>query len=115
MIVEVFFNDRIIKEISERRRVHFCKVPEDPAAKESYRLPIGHDCFEEVRLNLSCSKKPVAVTFTRLSVLSPEEPWKAVGVRKRKKEISVVVRNLRSTAYRLALASIVLEQWEMVH
>lgn len=41
-----------------------------------------------------------------------EEQWKAVGARKRRKEIYVLVRNLRSTAYRLALASIVLEQWE---
>lgn len=41
-----------------------------------------------------------------------EEQWKAVPVRKRRKEIFVLVRNMRSTAYRLALATIVLEQQE---
>lgn len=49
-----------------------------------------------------------AVCLARLR----EEQWKAVGDRKRRKEIYVLVRNLRSTVYRVALASIVLEQWE---
>lgn len=67
-----------------------------------------------VYLNLSCSKKPVAVALCEAVCLAHlrEEQWKAVGVRKRRKDIYVLVRNLRSTAYRLALASIVLEQWE---
>lgn len=41
-----------------------------------------------------------------------EEQWKALRVRQRRKEIFVLVRNMRSTAYRLALATIVLEQQE---
>lgn len=39
-----------------------------------------------------------------------EEQWNAMPVKRRRKEIYVLVRNLRSTAYRLALATIVLEQ-----
>ncbi|KAJ8558035.1 hypothetical protein K7X08_004801 [Anisodus acutangulus] len=86
------------------------QVPEDHAAKESYRLPIGFITTGFVR----GSKKPVAVALCEAVCLARlrEEQWKAVGVRKRRKEIYVLVRNLRSTAYRLALASIVLEQWE---
>ncbi|XP_059298990.1 ribonucleases P/MRP protein subunit POP1 isoform X1 [Lycium ferocissimum] len=86
------------------------QVPEDPAAKESYRLPIGFITTGFVR----GSKKPVAVALCEAVCLARlrEEQWKAVGVRKRRKEIYVLVRNLRSTAYRLALASIVLEQWD---
>lgn len=41
-----------------------------------------------------------------------EIQWKTFPVRRRRKEIYVLVRNLRSTAYRLALATIVLEQQE---
>ncbi|CAN4115014.1 unnamed protein product [Withania somnifera] len=86
------------------------QVPEDPAAKESFRLPIGFITTGFVR----GSKKPVAVALCEAVCLAHlrEQQWKAVGVRKRRKEIYVLVRNLRSTAYRLALASIVLEQWE---
>lgn len=86
------------------------QVPEDPAAKEFYRLPIGFITTGFVR----GSKKPVAVALCEAVCLAHlrEEQWKAVGARKRRKEIYVLVRNLRSTAYRLALASIVLEQWE---
>lgn len=39
-----------------------------------------------------------------------EEQWNAMPVKRRRKEIYVLVRNLKSTAYRLALATIVLEQ-----
>ncbi|KAK4369445.1 hypothetical protein RND71_013237 [Anisodus tanguticus] len=86
------------------------QVPEDPAAKEYYRLPIGFITTGFVR----GSKKPVAVALCEAVCLARlrEEQWKAVGVRKRRKEIYVLVRNLRSTAYRLALASIVLEHYE---
>ncbi|XP_055830492.1 ribonucleases P/MRP protein subunit POP1 [Solanum dulcamara] len=86
------------------------QVPEDPATKESYRLPIGFITTGFVR----GSKKPVAVALCEAVCLAHlrGEQWKSVGVRKRRKDIYVLVRNLRSTAYRLALASIVLEQWE---
>ncbi|CAN4099942.1 unnamed protein product [Withania somnifera] len=86
------------------------QVPEDPAVKASYRLPIGFITTGFVR----GSKKTVAVALCEVVCLAHlrEEQWKALGVRKRRKEIYVLVRNLRSTAYRLALASIILEQWE---
>ena len=41
-----------------------------------------------------------------------DDQWKAISVSKRRKEIYVLVRNLRSTAYRLALATIFLEAQE---
>ena len=41
-----------------------------------------------------------------------KEQWSDLPVKRRRKEIHVLVRNLRSTAYRLALATIVLEQQE---
>lgn len=41
-----------------------------------------------------------------------EEQWNEMPVKRRRKEIFVLVRNLRSSAYRLALATIVLEQQE---
>ena len=41
-----------------------------------------------------------------------EDQWKTISVSRRRNEIYVLVRNLRSTAYRLALATIVLEARE---
>lgn len=49
-----------------------------------------------------------AVPLARLR----HEQWSQVPAKKRRKEIFVLVRNLRSTAYRLALATIVLEGQE---
>lgn len=49
-----------------------------------------------------------AVLLARLR----EEQWNEMPVKRRRKEIYVLVRNLRSSAYRLALATIVLEQQE---
>ncbi|KAL2460020.1 ribonuclease Ps [Abeliophyllum distichum] len=86
------------------------QIPEDPAVQESYRWPIGFITTGFVR----GSKKPVAGALCEATLLSRlrEEQWKALPVRQRKKEVYVLVRNLRSTAYRLALATIVLEQQE---
>lgn len=62
-----------------------------------------------------CSKKPVAEALCEAVLLARlrEEQWKSMP-RKRRKEIYVLVRNLRSSSYRLALATIVLEQAEDV-
>lgn len=49
-----------------------------------------------------------AVLLARLR----EEQWNEMPVEQRRKEIYVLVRNLRSSAYRLALATVVLEQQE---
>lgn len=115
------------------------QMPEDQALPNSHRRPIGFVTTGFVRgrqvcktfsdwkrlfikfLRFSynrvfhcwmCSKKATAAALCEASLLSNlrEEQWKAVPVRRRRKEIFVLVRNMRSTAYRLALATIVLEQ-----
>lgn len=69
-------------------------------------------CF--VGCDFTCSKKPVAQAFCEGVLLAHlrEEQWKEQPLKRRQKEIYVLVRNLRSSAYRLALATIVLEQQE---
>ncbi|KAL0322610.1 UNVERIFIED_CONTAM: hypothetical protein Sangu_1880300 [Sesamum angustifolium] len=64
------------------------QIPEDPTLRETY------------------SKRAMASALCEASLLSGlrKEQWKALPVRQRRKEIYVLVRNLRSTAYRLALA-----------
>lgn len=86
------------------------QVPDDPVARESHRWPIGFITTGFVH----GSKKPVAGALCDAALLAHlrEEQWNAVPMQRRRKEIYVLVRNLRSTAYRLALASIVLEQQE---
>lgn len=60
------------------------------------------------------SKKPVAGGLCDAVLLAHirHEQWSCVSLKKRKKEVYVLTRNLRSTSYRLALLSIVLEQQE---
>lgn len=84
--------------------------PSDPVGKESHRWPIGFVTTGFVH----GSKKPVAGALCEAVLLAclREEQWNAVPAKRRKKDIYVLVRNLRSTAYRLALAEIVLEQSE---
>ncbi|XP_075516546.1 ribonucleases P/MRP protein subunit POP1 isoform X1 [Primulina tabacum] len=86
------------------------QIPEDSAVRESYRCPIGFITTGFVRGR----QKPVAGALCEASLLSRLrlEQWKALPARRRRKEIFVLVRNMRSTAYRLALAAIVLEQQE---
>lgn len=87
------------------------QVPEDPADKKSFRWPIGFVTTGFTR----GSKKPTAIALCDAVLLGRlrEEQWKTISVHKRRKEIYVLVRNLRSTAYRLALATIVLESQEV--
>ncbi|PIN17831.1 Ribonuclease P [Handroanthus impetiginosus] len=86
------------------------QIPEDLALREFYRWPIGFITTGFVR----GSKKATAGAVCEASLLSKlrVEQWKALPVRQRRKETYVLVRNMRSTAYRLALATIVLEQEE---
>ncbi|CAL1366164.1 unnamed protein product [Linum trigynum] len=86
------------------------QIPQDPASIESHRWPIGFVTTGFVR----GSKKPAAQAFCEAILLSRlrEEQWKEMPVEQRRKEIYVLVRNLRSSAYRLALATVVLEQQE---
>ncbi|KAF8119111.1 hypothetical protein N665_0001s0160 [Sinapis alba] len=83
-------------------------VPEDTHTKKSHRWPIGFVTTGFVR----GSKKPKAESLCDAVLLGRlrEEQWRGKDVKRRKKEIYVLVRNLRSCAYRLALATIVLEQ-----
>ncbi|XP_039012024.1 ribonucleases P/MRP protein subunit POP1-like isoform X1 [Hibiscus syriacus] len=84
--------------------------PDDPASIEYHRWPVGFVTTGFVR----GSKKPTAVAYCEAVLLAclREEQWKEMAVKRRRKEIYVLVRNLRSSAYRLALATIVLEQQE---
>ncbi|XP_021904326.1 ribonucleases P/MRP protein subunit POP1 isoform X2 [Carica papaya] len=85
-------------------------IPEDPAVRESYRWPIGF-----ITTGFVCgSKKPTAEAFCDAVLLAHlrEEQWSSMSVKRRRREIYVLVRNLRSSAYRLALATIILEQQE---
>ena len=61
-----------------------------------------------------CSKKLKAEALCEAILLARlrEEQWNEMPMKERRKEIYVLVRNLRSTAYRLALATIILEQQE---
>ncbi|KAF5745934.1 putative Ribonucleases P/MRP protein subunit POP1 [Tripterygium wilfordii] len=86
------------------------QIPDDLALMESHRWPIGFVTTGFVR----GSKKPAAVAFCEASMLARlrKEQWNDFPVKRRRKEIYVLVRNIKSSAYRLALASIVLEQQE---
>ncbi|KAI3683582.1 hypothetical protein L1987_84090 [Smallanthus sonchifolius] len=84
------------------------QVPDDPAAMESNRWPIGFVTSGFVQ----GSKKPSAGGLCDAVLLARlrHEQWSSVPLKQRKKEIYVLTRNLRSTAYRLARATIILEQ-----
>ncbi|KAL5579443.1 hypothetical protein UlMin_011885 [Ulmus minor] len=84
------------------------QIPEDSIASESHRWPIGFITTGFVR----GSKKPSAEAICEAVCLAylRNEQWSEMPAKRRRKEIYVLVRNLRSTAYRLALATIVLEQ-----
>lgn len=86
------------------------RMPEDQALSDSHRWTIGFVTTGFVR----GSKKAMAGALCEASLLSRlrEEQWTALPVKRRRKEIYVLVRNMRSTAYRLARATIVLEQQE---
>ncbi|KHN24311.1 Hypothetical protein glysoja_039861 [Glycine soja] len=85
------------------------QIPDDSIASKSQRWPIGFVTTASVQ----GSKSLVAEGFCEAVLLSHlrEEQWKEMPMKKRR-EIYVLVRNLGSTAYRLALASIVLENQE---
>ncbi|KAK7405697.1 hypothetical protein VNO78_07304 [Psophocarpus tetragonolobus] len=86
------------------------QIPEDSIATKSHRWPIGFVTTASVH----GSKSLVAEGFCEAVLLSHlrEEQWKEMPMKQKRREIYVLVRNLRSTAYRLALASVVLEYQE---
>ncbi|XP_076910316.1 ribonucleases P/MRP protein subunit POP1-like isoform X2 [Bidens hawaiensis] len=83
------------------------QLPEDPAVVESNRWPIGFVTSGFVH----GSHKPSAGGLCDAMLLGRlrHEQWSSVPLKQRKKEIYVLTRNLRSTAYRLAVATIFLE------
>nr|XP_025658423.1 uncharacterized protein LOC112754845 isoform X4 [Arachis hypogaea] len=92
---------------SKRWEMH---VPDHSNAKEYHRWPIGFVTSAAIQ----GSKRLVAGGFCEAVLLANlrEEQWKEMPAKRRKKDIYVLVRNLRSVAYRLALASVVLEYQE---
>ncbi|KAG4938682.1 hypothetical protein JHK84_044934 [Glycine max] len=72
--------------------------------------PFKEGCFEEGAVICMDFKSLLAEGFCEAAVLSHlrEEQWKEMPMKKRR-EIYILIKNLRSTAYRLALASIILE------
>ncbi|RVX09243.1 Ribonucleases P/MRP protein subunit POP1 [Vitis vinifera] len=86
------------------------QIPEDTVTRESNRQAIGFVTTGFVRgsKKLKAGALCEAILLARLR----EEQWNEMPMKERRKEIYVLVRNLRSTAYRLALATIILEQQE---
>ncbi|KAF6175531.1 hypothetical protein GIB67_038105 [Kingdonia uniflora] len=84
------------------------QTPVDTMTSESHRWPLGYVTTGFVQ----GSTKPVAVGICEATLLARlrKEQWDGIEVQERKKEIYVFVRSLRSVAYRLALATIVLDQ-----
>ncbi|KAJ8620503.1 hypothetical protein MRB53_029032 [Persea americana] len=83
------------------------QIPEDPANRQSFRWPIGFVTSGFVR----GSTKPAAEAFCEATLLAHlrTEQWGEMQ-EKGRPDVFVLVRNLRSAAYRVALATIVLEQ-----
>ncbi|KAI3933016.1 hypothetical protein MKX01_006965 [Papaver californicum] len=85
------------------------KTAEHPAERDTFRCPIGFVTAGFVR----GSAKPVAEAFCEAYLLAElrREQWESMQEKqKNEQEIFVLVKNPRSVAYRLALATIILEQ-----
>ncbi|XP_026413202.1 ribonucleases P/MRP protein subunit POP1-like [Papaver somniferum] len=84
-------------------------TPEHSTERDSFRCPIGFVTAGFVR----GSAKPVAEAFCEAYLLAElrREQWESMQEKQKKEqEILVLVRNPRSVSYRLALATIILEQ-----
>ncbi|KAG1326181.1 ribonucleases P/MRP protein subunit POP1 [Cocos nucifera] len=82
------------------------QVPEDPSAQRSFRWPIGFVTSGFVY----GSSKPLAIAFCEAKLLAMLRVQQWNQTQETRPEIFVWVRNMRSTAYRRAMATIVLEQ-----
>ncbi|XP_010914572.2 ribonucleases P/MRP protein subunit POP1 [Elaeis guineensis] len=82
------------------------QVPEDPSAQQSFRWPIGFVTSGFVY----GSGKPVAIAFCEAKLLAMLRAQQWNQTQETRPEIFVWVRNMRSTAYRRAVATILLEQ-----
>ncbi|KAJ6826571.1 uncharacterized protein M6B38_371380 [Iris pallida] len=84
------------------------QLPGKCSSLESYRWPIGF-----LTTGFVCgSKKPVAVAFCETKLLTQLREQQSSQLRREqgRREIFLLVRNMRSAAYRRAVATIVLEQ-----
>uniref|UniRef100_A0A7N0UN87 Uncharacterized protein n=1 Tax=Kalanchoe fedtschenkoi TaxID=63787 RepID=A0A7N0UN87_KALFE len=86
------------------------QIPEDPDLLRTHRWPVGFVTTGFVR----GSKKVAACAFCDASLLGlmRREQWRNIPAKNRKRDIYVLVRNLRSNTYRLAIANVVLEHQE---
>ncbi|XP_039114260.1 ribonucleases P/MRP protein subunit POP1 isoform X4 [Dioscorea cayenensis subsp. rotundata] len=92
------------QKVSGKWELH---LPSDNTAFQTHRWPIG---FITSGFVPGRSGKPVAVSYCEAKLLSLLRNQQWSMNKKSRPEIFVLVRNLRSTAYRRALATIVLEQ-----
>ncbi|KAJ3681353.1 hypothetical protein LUZ60_015842 [Juncus effusus] len=81
-------------------------VPEDSKALESFRRPIG---FITTGFVHACNER-VAMGFCDIKILANLRRQQFIQTQIKRPEIFVLVRNMRSGAYRRAVATIVLEQ-----
>ncbi|KAK4844269.1 hypothetical protein QYF36_018307 [Acer negundo] len=92
--------------------------PKSGTAKTSKEMQCSRSCplllLKKDQKGSPIGKKPVAEAFCEAVLLAHlrEEQWNEMAVMRRRKEIYVLVRSLRSSVYRLALATIVLERQE---
>ncbi|XP_020101918.1 uncharacterized protein LOC109719568 isoform X2 [Ananas comosus] len=82
------------------------QLPKDHLAQEAFRWPIGFVTTGFVY----GSNKRAAVAFCNANLLAILRKQQWIEAQSRRPEIFVLVRNMRSTSYRRALATVVLEQ-----
>ncbi|KAF3336244.1 ribonucleases P/MRP protein subunit POP1 [Carex littledalei] len=82
------------------------QVPEDPVDLKSFRWPIGFVTTGAVH---ACNDR-VAMAFCDIRILAALRRQQYLQTETKQPEIFVLVRNMKSTAYRRAIATIVLEQ-----
>ncbi|KAJ4796278.1 Ribonucleases P/MRP protein subunit POP1 [Rhynchospora pubera] len=82
------------------------QVPEDPADLKTFRWPIGFITTGAVH---ACNDR-VSVGFCDIRILAALRRQQYLQTEIKRPEIFVLVRNMKSAAYRRAIATIVLEQ-----
>ncbi|XP_078180291.1 ribonucleases P/MRP protein subunit POP1-like [Carex rostrata] len=82
------------------------QVPEDPVDLKSFRWPIG---FVTIGAVHACNDR-VAMAFCDIRILAALRRQQYLQTETKQPGIFVLVRNMKSTAYRRAIATIVLEQ-----
>ncbi|CAN6162979.1 unnamed protein product, partial [Urochloa humidicola] len=86
------------------------QLPKDDAARNAFRWPIGFVTTGFVHGSNGQDAVAVAFCETKLLAVLRRQQWAHENLQSR--EICVLIRNARSTAYRRALATIILEHQE---